>query len=270
MLGSFIQKIRTARRMARAYENWPSLMAYRLNIRPQPMIVKCRDGSMFKVRDRRRHVSDAYVINESYLYGIHDLILPYLARAKVCIDVGAYIGSFSVYAAKRSSATIFALEPIPETAELLKENIKLNKLQDRVILIEAALLGKKITGGTVDLYIPTDAAFGSVSKSHLGLYEVNEEPKILRVPSITISEIFERHQIDFCDVIKMDCEGAEYDILYNTPREIFERIGVMTIECHKDGNVGELTRFLEERNFEVVRPSTEFAEIFCKNKAAGR
>ena len=256
--------------MVLAYKNWPSVMAYRLNIRPRPMVVKCRDGSRFKVRDRRRWGSDAYVINESYLYGIHDLVLPYLAKAKACIDVGAYIGSFSIYVAKRSPARIFSLEPVPGTLEMLKENIKLNGLEDRIFPMQAVLSGRATNGGTVALYVPTDSAFSSLSKSHMGLYGVNEEPGVLRVQSTTLSELFAKYDIDFCDVIKMDCEGAEYDILYNTPPDIFKRIGVMTIECHKDGDMGELIRFLEKLNFEVTRPSMEFAEIFCRNKTPGR
>ena len=265
MFQSILKKISTGLRMVRTYRNWPRLMAYRLNLRPQPMVVKCRDGSLFRVRDRRKRGSDAYVINESYLYGVHDLILPYLKRAKVCLDVGAYIGSFSIYAAKRSGARIFALEPVPETFELLKENISLNGLGGRVVPVQAALTGQE-TRGEVDIFVPSDSAFGSVSPAHLGLYGVSEKPGTIRVPAVTLARIFEEHRIDFCDIIKMDCEGAEYDVLYNTPADILRRIGIMTIEYHKDGDIAKLTNFLAGLGFEITRPSPEFAEIFCMNK----
>ena len=48
--------------------------------------------------------------------------------------------------------------------------------------------------------------------------------KTIQVPCVTLSEIFEEHHLKRCDLLKMDCEGSEYSILYNCPPDYLERI----------------------------------------------
>ena len=262
MFKSLIHKLSVVLRMIRFYKNWPSLIAYRLNLRPQPMIVRMRDGSRLQVRDRREELSDAYVINESYLYGIHNNILPYFEKAKIGMDVGAHIGAFTIFAAKKSSAKIFAVEPAPNNRQILKENIKLNNFEDRIEVLPVAVLSKP---GEVELFMPKNSGLAATSRRHLDLYQADEGTKSIKVRSLTLADIFSENKIEFCDFIKMDCEGAEYDIFYNAPPELFKKIGVMTIECHADGNIDELMEFIRKRGFDVKRPSMEFGEIFCVN-----
>lgn len=264
MLKSLVHKLSVVLKMIRFYKNWPSLILYRLNVRPQPMVVKMRDGARFEVRDRRDELSDAYVINESYLYGIHDNILPYFKNAKVGFDVGAHIGAFTIFAAKKSPARIFAVEPAPNNRKVLEENIKLNNFEDRIKVLPVAVSSR---GGEIDLFIPENGGIATTSRRHLDLYNADVGTKTIKVPTKTLLELFRENGVDFCDFVKMDCEGAEYDIFYNAPQELFDKIGVMTIECHKDGNINELMDFIRKRGFEVVRPTTEFGEIFCVNRA---
>ena len=260
--------------MIRCYKNWPSLILYRLNLRPQPMVVRMRDGAKIQVRDRREELSDAYVINECYLYGIHDNILPYFSteggfasggkNAKIGMDIGAHIGAFTVFAGKKSNAKIFSVEPAPNNRKVLEENIKLNGFGNRVTILPIVVAGKS---GEAELFMPKNSGLVTTSRRHLDLYQADEETKVIKVPALTLADVFSRNNITFCDFIKMDCEGAEYDILYNAPKELFRRIGVMTIECHKDGNILELMDYLRKQGFTVERPTMEFGEIFCVNKA---
>ena len=225
MLKTFRHKWRVFSRMVAIYKNWIRLTLYRLNGMPQSFIVRLRDGSRFRVRDRRQETSDAYVINECYLYGIHDRILPYIARVKVGIDVGAHIGSFSIFAAKRSPATIYAIEPAPNNVKILEENITLNHYKGRIIPISKAVA--KMSGNAL-LYIPLDSGLISVNKKHLDLYQTGDAVRTVSVPAVSLADFFREKQISFCDFIKMDCEGAEYDIFYNLPEECFKKIGVMS------------------------------------------
>lgn len=261
----FFHKLAVFLKMIKVYRNWPSVVLYRLNVRPEPMIVLLRDGSKFKVRDRRRELSDAYVINEAYLYGIHDKLLPFLADARVGLDIGAFLGSFSVFAAKRSKAKIFAFEPAPNNLKLLNENIAINHLEGRVIPVQAAVAG---ASGTINLHIPQNSGLVTTKRKHLEIYGADDGPiQVMRVRAMTLADVFRENNITFCDFIKMDCEGCEYDIIFNAPKSILERIGFMTIECHKDGSIEELMDFLRKNKFEVVRPTKEFGEIFCENLA---
>jgi FkbM family methyltransferase len=228
------------------------------------MEVNLRDGSKFRVRDRREELSDAYVINESYLYGIHDNILPYIRNAKIGIDVGAHIGTFSVFAAKRSPAKIFAVEPTETNLKVLKENIKLNGLPSRVVPLKLALAGKS---GSIKLFSPKNGGLASTTAGHVELYGGDKDGPVAvsDVRALSLADFFAENNIAFCDFIKMDCEGGEYDILYNTLPETFKKIGIMSIECHADSDINQLMEFLRKRGFDVVRPTMEFGEIFCRN-----
>ena len=263
MIKKFWHKVSVFWKMILVFRNWPTAVLYRLGLLPQTTILETRDGAKFRIRDRREELSDAYVINESYLYNIHAGILPYLKNAKVGIDIGAHIGAFTVFAAMRSPARIFSFEPAPHNRKILEENIHLNNLKSRVKVLPVVVAGKK---GEVELYIPENGGLVTTSRKHLEIYQADVDTEVIKVPAITLGDFFVAEKIDFCDFIKMDCEGDEYDILYNLSGDIFKRIGVMTIECHADRSIGELMEFLRRKNFEVKRPSVEFAEIFCRNK----
>ena len=54
------------------------------------------------------------------------------------VDVGANVGTYSLLAARHCDAVVLAVEAAPETAELLRENVRLNDLRDKIKVIECA------------------------------------------------------------------------------------------------------------------------------------
>ena len=57
--------------------------------------------------------------------------------------------------------------------------------------------------------------------------------------------------------MKMDCEGAEFEILYSTSSEYLKRVEEIRLEYHdindKNYNIENLIRFLEKNSFELVK-----------------
>ena len=73
---------------------------------------------------------------------------------------------------------------------------------------------------------------------------------------VTLDDVFEHCAIDRCDLLKLDCEGAEYEILYGAGAETLGRIGNLVLEYHEGMNANgpdELDAFLRERGFAVTR-----------------
>jgi hypothetical protein len=57
------------------------------------------------------------------------------------------------------------------------------------------------------------------------------------------------------DLLKMDCEGSEYEIMFNTPVELISRINVMLIEVHdldENFNVKTFSNYLINIGYNVV------------------
>jgi len=153
---------------------------------------------------------------------------------------------------------------LAQTYKNVEINIKLNNLSGRIVPVKIALAGRS---GTVDLFIPRNGGLATTTAGHLENYGEKSDIPPIKIKALTLSDFFNEHNINFCDFIKMDVEGAEYDIFYNTPEEILRRIGIMTLECHGDGDINQLMKFISDRGFAVSRPTMEFGEIFCKRIA---
>ncbi len=170
-------------------------------------------------------------------------------NAKKIIDVGGHIGTFTLYAAAKSpDAAIVTLEPEPGNFVMLTTNIATNKLLSRVTPHNMGLGD----GQPITLYtFPNDRGGNSVYRSQEGGIPVTIE-------TISLKDIFDRHSIDMCDYVKIDCEGAEYEALYTLPAEYFARIRVIGLEYHHFStnpthNADTLQTHLEKHGFTVKR-----------------
>ena len=84
----------------------------------------------------------------------------------------------------------------------------------------------------------------------------------IRVDCITLEDVFRENEIDTCDFCKIDCEGAEFDILLNAAPDILQRVNVFSIEFHEFGGhkVAELVNLLEGIDF-IVETSYSQSEL---------
>jgi hypothetical protein len=79
----------------------------------------------------------------------------------------------------------------------------------------------------------------------------------IEIECVSLQQVFEANKIQICDLLKIDCEGAEYDILYNLPDVFFSRIKEIRLEFHNHLqntlNTGAaLAEFLKSKGFQIV------------------
>lgn len=218
-------------------------------IMPFYYLGKRRFGDLTEIRFRNvsffaRHNSlDALPLYEIWSYNSYSDAPIQLGN--IVVDIGAHIGGYAVYAAKLG-ARVIAYEPMPKTYELLVKNLELNRCGN-VRAYNAAL-----SSSTGIITLNTDAD-GTILTS---IYHDASFPHKVAVPSVSLHEAFRRNKLKHVDVLKLDVEGAEYDILLNAQPADLRKVQTIIMEFHDHLSHGhnrhELTKFLHHHGF-VVR-----------------
>jgi FkbM family methyltransferase len=130
----------------------------------------------------------------------------------VVLDLGACEGMFSIMLAKLFPfLKIIALEPVPRTFYQMLRNIGLNGVTN----IEPVNIGvAKETGKMVFSVGKDNYSGGSTSMMTFNPETCDQVEVIL----FSLDEIFKMFKIDKLKLLKIDIEGMEYDVLYNTTR----------------------------------------------------
>lgn len=153
------------------------------------------------------------------------------------VDCGANVGAFAAWAAK-AGAAVDAYEPHPETFDWLRRNT--NGLAVRCV--RAAVVAVVPAKGTVQLEVASPA------DTHHTLGSASGGGPSIEVPAISLADAIG----EGCDLLKIDCEGAEFELLRATPDAALRRARRIACEVHSwHGDPGELERRLHEAGYAV-------------------
>jgi FkbM family methyltransferase len=175
------------------------------------------------------------------------------------IDIGANIGTFSVWISSQfPRATIYAFEPEQKNFSLLSKNILHNNRVTQIYAYREAVCGTK---GKRLLSVAGESS----GKNSLA-YDTGTGTTAT-VSCTTLSDIFRAHNIERCDCLKIDCEGAEYELLYATPSEVLARVSMIIFEAHQvqGHTVKALSLFLKNHGF-TVTPSPDFESMYTARR----
>jgi precorrin-6B methylase 2 len=135
--------------------------------------------------------------------------------ADAVVDLGAHAGTFTLLAA-RCARRVVAVEPDPAWVARLRENVQRNGCGDRVA-IEHAAVGEAAAGA----------------------------------PLLSLEELVDRHGLDTIDFLKVDVEGAEFE-LFRHASGWLPRVRRIAMELHpRLGSVDALVRTLADAGFGV-------------------
>jgi len=158
----------------------------------------------------REGTYDDYIVKEiSRTYGWMDV------KDKVVMDIGACFGAASVFFADAGAKDVIAFEPEPENYRLLAENV----IGKHVITRNLAVSD---VDGKISFYVNKD---GINKGSHtMRPTRGREVIEVDVVPFDTILDVFKP------DVLKIDCEGAEYTFLTKPLPSFVKQV---TLEIHR-------------------------------------
>lgn len=235
-------------RAVRILKNWhavlPDLFRIGLGIKPKGNLLQLRNGFSFVMYPHSRmhpvflevFCTSVYDRNPLFEIGSHDTV----------IDIGAHVGFFTLKAAHLADkGRVYAFEPCSPHFELLKENVRRN-CAENIMLFKCAVWGES---QEIELLYSLDGEPLDTS-----IYTIGGNRKEL-VSAMTLDEVFRRCAIAACDFMKIDCEGAEYGILYSTPDHILRRIRRIALEWHRfDGShaPADLARYLTDKGFKLL------------------
>jgi FkbM family methyltransferase len=184
-------------------------------------------------------------------------------------DIGANVGLYSCYAAKRHGCKVYAFEPSVFNLELLARNIFLNELTEKVVIVPLPL-SDQLTTSTLNMSM-TDwggamSTFGE-SYTHDGklLNKVFEFSTI----GISMDHAVSRLDITQPDYIKMDVDGIEHLILQGGISVLTKVRGVLIeINDEFDKQSTDTIQYLSAAGLELLekRHSEMFEDTFVFNQ----
>ena len=149
--------------------------------------------------------------------------LPAPLEARVIFDIGGNIGVASRYLAHRfPQATVHAFEPIAANLEILRQNTAGRR-------IEAHAFGLGSASGEFEFSIPTGIA---ANRGGYSRFARGPRTQAVRAEIRETGRVLAEVGVDGIDVIKIDTEGAEFDILSSFPREVLSRVAWIYGELH--------------------------------------
>ena len=236
-----------ARNLSRAGVRWSSIALYPLRRRLPGGVnrLDLENGASFITppREALLGIFQEVWIQQRYLPDGAD------GKSGAIVDIGANAGVFSVWAAKRfPQARILALEPAKEMYEYLLRNLQASGAAN----VTAANMACAGRSGQVTLYSRGDHGQNSLYRKDV--YGSAFAP-LATVEAVSLDELFARFHIGECSLLKLDCEGAEYEILLAAAPATLERVGSIALEYHLGMNEHappELAAFLERHGFRVT------------------
>ncbi|MEW6722593.1 MAG: FkbM family methyltransferase [Candidatus Micrarchaeota archaeon] len=250
------RRLRGAVNIVLRVENWHEYLLDFLGMRSGAAEIRLRNGISFSVSPTDR--SHKWGIAEVWCAEAYTPPGFGISERDVVVDIGSHIGAFTVFAASKArKGAVVGIEPFRESHTLLKRNLARNSLRAKTLR-----LGVSGRRETRRLYL------FKRNSSLNGFYSFLS-PRHAAVRCVTLDDVFRMCGIRRCDFLKLDCEGAEFNILLNSPPATLAKAGRIVLEYHERlarRSHSDIKEYLEENGFVVeTRPNMLYARRPTEN-----
>jgi len=164
-------------------------------------------------------------------------------KDNVVIDVGSNICDSTIYFCLHGAQKVIAIDPFPTNYYFAKKNIENNGFSNNVEILLA----------------------GCSDKTSSILFENENDNSTQKIPLLTLTEIVKKYNID-SGILKIDCEGCEYDIIFSSSRETLRKFSHIQIEYHY--GYKNLKEKLEKYGFNVAVTQPQYCKSFDLNRTS--
>ncbi|SDZ01785.1 methyltransferase, FkbM family [Lysobacter sp. yr284] len=230
---------------------------------PQPTAhVPLPNGLTLYLQSAHMRAAAEYVVDEIFVEKQYQREGFEIGHADTVVDIGANMGVFALWASPQAPAgRVISVEPVQEMMDCLRSNLDANRIRN-VSAVQAAVgpsgqkieltyyPGFNIISHRSDFRRPAYARL----KMYLKNWRVWRAPERVRAACISVGELLDEHGVDRVDLLKIDCEGGEYEIVRGMSERDWSRIDRIVMEFHeyhKDQRHEQLVELLRNRGFEV-------------------
>ncbi|MGI6250742.1 MAG: FkbM family methyltransferase [Anaerolineaceae bacterium] len=225
-------------------KNWTEVIRLFLQRgKGSPMLLRLKTP---KLEVQVRGKMDAWSVKETLLDRLYQKYGCEVQPGWIVVDIGAAIGEFPLEVAS-IACKVFAFEPNPESLSILRENMRRNGINN----VDSYPLGVWNSAGRMQLSLPQGEPLQAQTVENDSSAAQQES-----FETVTLGDVVEDYVRGKVDLLKMDCEGAEYPILLNTGTEILAKIDRVIMEYHdldNERNHAVLHAFFEAKGYKVRR-----------------
>lgn len=226
MIRSVSHAAKRTRQTVQSFDNGPQvlrdLLTKRVLGRPADLHLKVAGYDVLapNVPGARFPVYEA-LVEDAYRIGWMDRDL---GDAPVAVDFGGHIGSFALaFARAHPRGRVVSFEATPGTFGYLQRNLEANGLTTRASAHNVAVSDRD---GTLEMATHGDGS------GHNGVLHLGEAGlETISVPCVTAAHAFEKADGPV-EVVKMDIEGAEYDLVLNSDPDDWASVRRVVMEYH--------------------------------------
>jgi len=215
---TYREKIAILLRSRKKFKNWYLYPLIYLNIIKRGFVTfKTNSGLKMKIRVKS---TDLMQLTTIWLTREYEAPGFEIKENDTIIDVGGHIGLFMLFCEQFChKGKIYCFEPASDNYKIFLDNTKLNNFKN-VFPFNIAVSKQD---GKIPLYLNDDTSGHSIFLKN---------SNSIQVDSITLQKIFDLYNIEKCNLLKLDCEGSEYEIIDSLPESYFSMIDKMIIEYH--------------------------------------
>ena len=189
-------------------------------------------------------------------------------KADTILDFGAHIGVFALIAAQTTGkeGRVYAFEPSPATYQLLQKSITINNAEGVIKAFQKAA-GSSV--GKTTFFI-SDAQADNANS--LVNYKEDRPLHGIEIDVTTIDAFVNEQKLTKVNFIKIDVEGAEYDVLKGGVETFNKFRPACILAIHpepvqaKGDNLEEIYDFIQSLNYRALYNNKLITkEAFCTN-----
>ena len=180
-------------------------------------------------------------------------------KKSIVLDIGGFKGEWAFHISKKYGCQVHVFEPFRNHYY----KIMIQRLWNSKISLYRLAVSSK--GGPIDFFLTENADGHSIydrSKSSM-----QKKVKKITVNSVTLKDFMESQKMDSVDLIKMNCEGAEIDILNSIDSSFSTKIKQITFS----GHAPKITKTEDqEAAIDHIRKLGFTVEEYCNEQVSNR